>query len=211
MEESYFRNKRIQVIPNGIDINTFCYQGNSIPLKYGIEAERKILLGVAAVWDDRKGLNDYIRLSKMLPAEYIIVLVGLTKRQISTLPSNVVGIERTNNQQELAQLYSAAEILLSLSKGETFGMTMAESYACGTPCIVYDNTAQPEIVTPSTGCVVRTGDIKGVCNAITEMVNCNFKKQHSADCRNRAVELYDKDKSFGRYIELYEELLSISD
>ena len=117
-----------------------------------------MLVGVAAVWNDRKGLDDYIKLASILPDQYLIILFGLTLEQQNNLPKNIFGIQRTHNQYELAQLYSMADILLSLSYGETFGMTIAEAYACGTPCIVYDNTAQPEIVSHKTGRIVKTGN-----------------------------------------------------
>ena len=100
-----------------------------------------------------------------------------------------------------------ADILLSLSTGETFGMTMAEAYACGTPCIVYDNTAQPEIVSHKTGRIVKTGDIESVARTIIDMTENGFKLKHACDCRLRAAELYNKDKCFEKYIELYERLI----
>lgn len=153
-------------------------------------------------------MHDYIRLASILPKDYLIILVGLTSDQQKKMPKNVIGIQRTHNQQELAQLYSMADILLSLSTGETFGMTMAEAYACGTPVIVYDNTAQPEIVTPNTGRIVKTGDIDAVASTIIDMTNDKFKLKHTNDCRSRAVDLYDKDKCFEKYVVLYEELLN---
>ena len=101
-----------------------------------------------------------------------------------------------------------ADILLSLSYSETFGMTMAEAYACGTPCIVYDNTAQPEIVTPNTGRVAKNGDINEVARLIYEMAESNFKSIHASDCRHRAEQMYDKNKCFEKYINLYESIIS---
>lgn len=169
---------------------------------------KTILLGVAAPWSDRKGLNDYIELSKELDNRFIIVLVGLTDAQIEKIPDNIIGIRRTQNQTELAYLYSMADILLSLSYGETFGMTMAEAYACGTPCIVYDNTAQPEIITPQTGRIANTGNVEEVVRLIYEMTDNMFKQKHTADCRRRAEECFDKDKCFEEYIELYNRILN---
>ena len=86
-------------------------------------------------------------------------------------------------------------------------MTMAEAYACGTPCIVYDNTAQPEIVSHKTGRIVKTGDIEFVARTSIDMTNNGFKLEFSSDCRLSAAELYNKDKCFEKYIELYERLI----
>ena len=208
MKQSHLKNRSIEVIHNGIDIKTFFPQQIITREKYGIDKQKKIiLLGVASPWSERKGLKDYVKLSKELDSRFVILLVGLTDAQIEKLPDNIIGIKRTQNQRELACLYSMADILLSLSNAETFGMTMAEAYACGTPCIVYDNTAQPEIVTPQTGRIAKTGDIDNLVRLIYEMTESKFKQNHSADCRKRAEEHFDKDKCFEKYIELYESLL----
>lgn len=207
MKQSHLKNRSIEVIHNGIDINTFSPQPISTRKRYCIDNQKIIVLGVASPWSERKGLKDYVKLSKELDSRFVILLVGLSDAQIEKLPDNIIGIKRTQNQTELACLYSMADILLSLSNAETFGMTMAEAYACGTPCIVYDNTAQPEIVTPQTGRIAKTGDIDNLVRLIYEMTESKFKQNHSADCRKRAEEHFDKDKCFEKYIELYESLL----
>ena len=138
----------------------------------------------------------------------MIVLVGLNEDQIKELPKNMIGLKRTQSQAELAGLYARADILLSLSYGETFGMTMAEAYSCGTPCIVYDNTAQPEIVTPNTGRVAKTGDIEDAKRLVYELAESDFKANNTEDCRARAEQMYNKDNCFEQYIELYERILS---
>ena len=126
MKQSHLKHRKIEVIHNGVDIQTFSPQP---PIaddeKYGIDWNKKILLGVASLWDERKGLHDYIELSKRLDDRFVIVLVGLTDEQIKKLPTNIIGIKRTQNQTELAQLYSMADILLSLSYAETFNSCMS--------------------------------------------------------------------------------------
>ena len=209
MKQSHLKNRNIEVIHNGVDIKTFSPQPTIADYeRYDIDLKKKILLGVASPWSERKGLNDYIELSKKLDNRFVIILVGLTDAQIEILPDNIIGINRTQNQTELAHLYSMADILLSLSYGETFGMTMAEAYACGTPCLVYDNTAQPEIVTHETGCIAKTGCIDDLVRLIYEMTENRYKQNHTVDCRKQAEEHFDKDKCFEKYIELYEELLN---
>lgn len=210
MKQSHLKNRSIEVIHNGIDIKTFSPQALSTRERYGIDKQKKIVLGVASPWSERKGLKDYVKLSKELDSRFVIVLIGLSDAQIDKLPDNIIGIKRTQNQIELACFYSMADILLSLSYAETFGMTMAEAYACGTPCIVYDNTAQPEIVTLQTGRIAKTGDIEDVVRLIYEMTENQFKQNHSADCRKRAEEHFDKERCFEKYVQLYEELLSSS-
>ena len=78
--------------------------------------------------------------------------------------------------------------------------------ACGTPAVVYDNTAQPELVTPETGIVVETGNIKAVKRAV-EKICAKPKNDYLKDTRNRAATYYDKEKQFLNYLRIYDSLL----
>lgn len=207
IQQSFLKEYPMKVIKNGVDIEVFQPIPSAVMDKYGC-CSKHILLGVSSVWPECKGLKDFVRLSEMLPDDYRIVLVGLTKEQISQLPSNMTGIERTDSQLELAQLYSSAEIVLSLSSFETFGLTIAEGMACGTPAVVYGNAALPELITPITGRIVTSGDLQELYSTVLEMVKINFKSLHTADCRRRAEECFDKNKSCESCILLYNRILS---
>lgn len=157
---------------------------------------------MAHPWSERKGLTDYIALSRLLPKNMIIVLVGLSDKQIRNLPKDIVGIGVTRNIGELVMLYSLADIVLNLSYAETFGLTTTEGFACGTPGIVYNVTASPELVTPETGIIVEASDVKGVANAITTILN-RGKNDYSHACRKRAEDFYDKNKNYQEYLDIY--------
>ena len=196
------------MINNGVDIDVFRPLDNNQRIREKLKIDKKFMLtGVATTWDKRKGFDDYLRLSKVLTDEYAIVLVGLTKKQIELLPDNIIGIERTDNLRELVELYSASDIVLNLSYQETFGMTTVEGFACGTPGIVYNSTASPELITPETGKIVEPGDIKQLVDAIKE-IKTKGKKYYSANCRKRAEMYYNKQDRFNEYIKLYERLLN---
>ena len=195
VKESFLDYANLHIIHNGVDISNF---------KTTIQKKKDffLILGVSNVWDQRKGLFDFYKLRDLLPEDYHIMLVGLTQKQIRLLPQGITGITRTANQKELADLYASADVLVSLSQCETFGLTIAEAYACGTPAIVYNNTALPELIPEdnSTGYIVHTGDVEGVASAIKKI------KKHPISgeiCRNRAKLLYNKDITFKKYIELY--------
>ena len=119
----------------------------------------------------------------------------------------MIGIERTENLLELAKLYSHAQVLLNLSYQETFGMTTIEAAACGTPAIVYNATASPELVTHQTGIIVNPGDINGVYSAINEILN-KGKSHYSEYCRLHAVSKFNNETGFFNYVSLYNQLLS---
>jgi glycosyltransferase involved in cell wall biosynthesis len=199
LRQSHQSNRRIEVIHNGVDLDVF----HPYPV---VNHQEKMILGVAAVWSERKGLNDFIALRAMLPVEYSIVLVGLTEAQIKSLPAGVHGIQRTTNQAELAKLYSQAIAFVNPTYSDNFPTTNIEALACGTPVITYRTGGSPEAVTPETGKVVEQGDIQGMADAILSLQSQPLSR---LACRQRAETHYDKNKNFEQYIQLYELLLDV--
>ena len=133
VEQSFLKDKSSVVVSNGIDPNIFYPRTETTALeKYGIPDDKKIILGVASIWEPRKGLNDFLELATTLGDNYRIVLVGLSKRQKEKLPGNIIGILRTENREELAQIYTRADIFINPSWEETFSLVTVEAMACGT-------------------------------------------------------------------------------
>ena len=207
-QQSFFGQNRIDYIYNGVNTEIFIPKETfEIRDKYSLNG-KFVIVGVATKMDSRKGYDDYIKLREQLSDDYIIFLVGLSDNQISSLPDGIIGIQRTKNQQELADIYSMADVVLSLSRAETFGLTIAEGMACGTPAIVYNVTAVPELITPETGLIVdKVGDIDSLTAAI-ETICSNGKEHYSEACRKHAEQNFDKDRCFAKYIELYNEILA---
>jgi glycosyltransferase involved in cell wall biosynthesis len=207
VRDSYLSKYPMRIINNGIDLNSFYPGSDSYDLrsKYRIN-DKFMMLGVASTWDQRKGWDDYMALSKILSDEYAIVMVGLSRKQMKSLPANIIGIERTENLKELASLYSVANIVLNLSYQETFGMTTVEGLACGTPVIVYNCTASPDLISRETGLAVEPGSIRQLTEAIG-VIKKNGKTYYSESCRKRAETFFNKDEKYKEYLELYEQLL----
>ena len=168
---------------------------------------QNVIIGVAHPWSERKGLKDYIALSQLLPENVVILLVGLGKEQQLGLPNNIIGLGLTQNREELAMLYSMADIVMNLSYAETFGLTTVEGFACGTPGIVYDITASPELITPDTGIVVESGNVKGVAEAVALILR-RGKQSYAQACRKRAIEFFDNNICCTQYVSLYKEMLN---
>ena len=207
VKESFLKEYPVHVIHNGIDTDVFKPAGDSDFMRenYGLKDDR-ILLGVASIWDERKGLRDYIQLAARLPKNIKIVLIGLSAKQIKTLPANIIGIECTENQKELVQWYTTADIVLNLSYEETFGMTTVEGFGCGTPGIVYNKTASPELAYDDICKVVEAGNIDQLFMAINEMLTLNSVEISKA-CRERAISEYRMDKTYAEYVDLYDSIL----
>lgn len=208
--KSFLQNHKIEVIYNGVNLDCFRHtqECSSIDEKYGLK-NKKVLLAVATSWGKSKGWYDYIKLSELLPPENVIVMIGLSKKQKKTLPPFIIGIERTESVAELVLLYSRADVLLNLSYQETFGMTTVEAMACGTPVIVYNSTASPELINKKTGIIVEPGDINEVLKAIKEILK-KGKIYYKEYCRQLAVDKYNIEDRFNDYIELYEKSIKMS-
>ena len=203
LKESFLKNYPIKVIHNGIDINTFSPQpDNDIIRKKYLTGNRFMILGVAAVWSERKGLKDFIKLSERLPKDCVILLVGLNERQIKRLPPQIIGISRTENIKELTALYSAADLYINPTWEDNFPTTNLEALACGTPTVTYRTGGSIEAVSPETGFIVEKGDIDGLLNIVTK-VKEKGKFCFSRACRERAVKCFNKLDRFEEYIDLF--------
>lgn len=198
VKASFFGNDNIVVIKNGVDLNVLK------PIKKEHHPFFKIL-AVSNVWHKRKGFYDIFELRRMLPDNYKITIVGLHPKQLKDLPQGIIGITRTQNVGELVNLYSDADVLINPTYADTFPTVNLEALACGTPVITYRTGGSPEAVDEKTGVVVEQGDVKGLYEAI---INLEKLPLLSSDCRKRAVQYFDKDKCFEKYISLYNSLLS---
>lgn len=156
VKKSFLKEYPTKVQYNPIDRSVFKPTPSDFREKYGL-TDKKIILGVSGVWTDRKGLYDFYELAEKLGSDYKIVLVGLTDPQIAALPPAILGLPRTNSGEELAAIYSAADLFVNPSREETFGMTTLEALCCGTPAIVYKNTACVELVSKYGGTAVDFG------------------------------------------------------
>lgn len=202
IRESFLGKYPVIVVNNGINLKTFFRRKpvENIFQIYGINREKKILLGVSSVWNELKGMGDFLALAKELPEEYQIVLVGLTKRQVRSLPNNIIGIQRTDNVEELTMLYSMAHIFINPSLQESFSLVTVEAIACGTPVIVLDTSAVKELVCEDNGIVLSEHNTADYINAIKRLED----KQLSRETVMKTAEKYDSEYYAEKVMELYE-------
>lgn len=210
VSQSCLQNYRMQVINNGIDLSQFKLYDSPEVLQtrnaFGLNDET-ILLGVASVWSPRKGLDDFIALSKRIPANWKIILVGLTQKQLSLLPPNIIGIQRTENVRQLAMLYSMSSVFVNLTYEDTYPTTNLEAIACGTPVVTYRTGGSPESISPDTGFVVDQGDLTGVVDAVKNVLEQD-REMYRKTCRTYAEMNFNMEDKFQEYIDLYNVILN---
>lgn len=209
VKASFLGGYPVETIYNGVDLELFHPLDEQIILysknKLGVESHKKVVLGVASTWDKRKGLDDFVTMSVQLPSDYQIILVGLNEKQTANLPSNIIGIKRTENVKQLAELYSLADVFVNPTYVDNFPTTNIEALACGTPVVTYRTGGSLEAIDEKTGMVIEQGDVEQL-RAAVEHFAMN-KARYSMACRERSVKCFNKQDRFNDYVELFDNLI----
>ena len=175
-QESYLKEYSIQVVNNGIDLNVFKPTQSNFRERYEIPGE-----------------------------QYQIVLVGTDDEIDKNLPHNIISIHRTQNQKELAEVYSAADVFVMPTREENYPTVNMEAIACGTPVVTFDTGGSPEMLDDKTGIVVEANDIEATKKAIKDI--CEKKKCNDEEYIAAYSKKFDMKKRFAEYIELYANVL----
>ncbi|NBH72679.1 glycosyltransferase [Clostridiaceae bacterium] len=160
VKQSFLKEYAVQVIYNGIDTTIFKPTDSELRKKYNLE-DKKVILGVSAVWEKRKGLDVFNELADMLPNDYRIVLIGIPRSLKKKLAKNIIAIPRTNNQKELAEFYTMADVYLNPTYEDNYPTTNLEAIACGTPVITYNTGGSGESAILY-GCVVNEKNVDSI-------------------------------------------------
>lgn len=204
VKESFLKEYQVKVINNGIDLDIFKPTPSDFRKRCKLN-DKKVLLGVANPWSKRKGLNTFIELDKSIGETYKIVLVGLTEEQIRELSLNILGIQRTNNAKELAEIYSAADVFVNPTLEDNFPTTNLEAIACGTPVITYNTGGSVEVINNYTGSVVESNKIDELLIQIYSVIN-EEKEKYMKERLEEALK-YNSKKKFEEYVELYSQIM----
>ena len=204
IKDSYLNEYQTKVIRNGINLDVFKPVDSDFKKEHNI-LDKHMILGVGYNWAPRKGLNDFIELSKKLPSNYQIVLIGTNDEIDKKLPENIISIHRTYNVQELVKIYSAADVFVNPTYEDNFPTVNIESLACGTPVLTYETGGSPEAIDEKCGSVISKGNIEALEKEITRV--CQENAYSKQDCINRSEE-FDATNKYNEYVELYKEILN---
>jgi glycosyltransferase involved in cell wall biosynthesis len=208
VQHSFLSNKRVETIYNGVDIDVFkpASEEAIAELRCSLNLEgKRVVLGVANVWDRRKGLDYFMQLSHMLPNDSRIILIGLSDAQMKHLPATVIGIRHTDNVAQLTQYYSMADVLVNPTIGDNFPTVNIEALACGTPVVTYDTGGAPEAIDGTCGRVCKRGDVGGLVAAIEQLGQID-RRDIAVQCRLAAVRRFDSRARFHDYAKLFADI-----
>ena len=201
VKKSFLADYPVRVINNGIDLTIFKPCKSDFRKRNNLD-NKFIILGVAFGWGTRKGLDVFVNLSKRISEDIQIVLVGTDDEIDKHIPDNILTIHRTNNQIELAQIYSACDLFVNPTREDTFPTVNIESIACGTPVLTFQTGGCQEMLNDSCGCSVPCDDVDALYEKILYI-----KTNHpydTEDCVKHAAH-YDMNTKFKEYVDLYED------
>lgn len=205
MQHSFFRNNQFHVIHNGINTNIFnIYNPEQVKQKYGLNGKH-ILLGVASIWSREKGFDDCIQMADLLHPDEMLVLVGVRPEQQKKLKKNMLGIPRTENIHQLAELYAAADAFINPTWQDNYPTVNLEAIACGTPVVTYRTGGSIEAITDQTGFIVPQGNVKEMLEA-ARLISQRGKAYYQQPCRTYALENFRKEDRYQDYLDLYDKL-----
>ena len=197
---------RVQSIYNWIDTTAFRPRDTAaLRQELGLTG-RFVLLATATHWDERKGLPALLALARRLPADCVLIVIGRIAHDVR-LPERVVHVPHLEDVDTLASYYAMADVFVTLSSAETFGKVTAEALCCGTPAVVYDLAASPELIGPGCGYAVPYAEgVDGVERRVLE-VRANGKAAYEAACTAFARRMFDMETNAAAYLDCYQALL----
>ena len=200
-KQSYLNEYDIKVVNNGIDLTVFQPRKSIFRKKYSLD-NKYVILGVALVWDKRKGIDSFIELANRLDNRFCIVLVGTDDDVDKMLPDSIISIHKTQNQKELAELYSSADVFVNPTREENYPTVNMEAIACGVPVITYDTGGSPEIISENSGITVICDDVDMLEK---EIINMCVKQIFSKSSCLKDAKKFNKDIRFRQYMNLYQQ------
>ncbi|AMW31976.1 glycosyltransferase [Fervidobacterium islandicum] len=203
VKESFLAEYPVKVIPNGVDVSIFKPTPSDFRKRFGL-ANKFVILGVANVWDRRKGFDYFLELSKYLSDDEVIVLVGVSDKQIKMLPRNVIGIKRTSLAKELAEIYTAADVFFNPTLEDNYPTVNLEAQACGTYVITFDSGGSSEtIVSEKSGMAIKPCSAKYILDLVKSLKSIGTK---GVIIESSMRSVISHQFMVNSYIGLYEEL-----
>ncbi|MDR1954621.1 MAG: glycosyltransferase [Candidatus Methanoplasma sp.] len=211
-EENNVRTKRTAVIPVGIDVSRFRtgLDASEIKKKHGLTDE-KVVIHVGRV-SYEKNIGVPIRSVKYLPGNIKLMIVGKGPafQEMKDLAKSEGLEDRVIftgfvPDDELALYYTAADVVVSASRFETQGLTIAEAMACGLPAACSDGRAFLDVVEEGVNGYFFKDTPEECAEAI---MKCLERKNDLSANARRTAESYSMEAVGKKMMSLYEDVIN---
>jgi len=189
-----------ELIPGGVRVSEFTpadkrEDSPTILFSGALDEPRKglgvLLAAVELLLDDRPDVELWLS----GPGNVDAMLAEATPRvrdRVTILP--------IGDPKGLTERYGRAWVSALPSVGDSFGMVLIETLASGTPIVVADDGAPPQLVTPSTGAISIPHDPVSLAGALVKGFALAQDPSTAAKCRDFAMQ-FDWDASMAPLLE----------
>lgn len=199
VKQSFLGDKDIQVIHNGVDTENVFYPRSfdHLKKKHHLTNEKIVLAVAPDLMSKNKGGRCVVELAERMRDENVkFILIGVEDLN-EKFPDNVIVLGRTDNQIELAEYYSMADVFVICSERENFPTTCIEAICCGTPVCGFDTGGTKETMPNNYENFSQYGDLDILKVSILK----NFKRTLKINLFYYKYSIYDM---YAKYLKIYE-------
>ncbi len=207
--------EKLKLNPNGFDDDIFRPKSitkKELFMQFGLNTEPEKLVSFVGKFTDFKGIDILIKAARKVTDEIPEVIFALAgdgqlmaemKQLTSELKLENIYFLGHQMQEDVASLYSAADVSVVPSRIEPFGLVAIEALGCGTPVVATNAGGLPDFVNNKVGQLIEMEDVEALANAIIEELKNNTKLSKGKFAREYAVENYSWKKTLQNVIEIY--------
>lgn len=218
-KSSLTRGHTVTNIPNAIDTDVFKPMDKlEARRRHNLPMDKKLLLfGAQRITDKRKGFDFLVEACEhismhhpTLPGQLEVVVLGGDAQSVKELlPLPVHIVNYLSNEADIAQLYNAVDLFVTLSLQDNLPNTIVEAMSCGTPCVGFDVGGIPEMINhKQDGYVADYCDSLDFAQGIAWCLNPDRHPALSAAARAAALATYSQSVAATRYLSIYQSALN---
>lgn len=214
--ETFAIRREIRVIPNMVDIQQF---SPAQPLEDGPPPDRRepVIMHISN-FRRVKRVTDVITafdlVSRAQPCRLVMVGEGPDRAEAENLAAQLGianRVEFVGATLDVPSQLRRADLVLSCSETESFGLSIAEAMACGVPVVAYRVGGIPEVVEDGvTGVLVPPSEVALLAEAAVKLLRCrNLRWRMAVAARKRVVSRFSSDVVLPMYEHMYRELVAL--
>ncbi len=200
-KKTFFKDKNITAIYNGIDTNFFTPTPSDYREKHGLQ-DKFVILAPGSKWLRKENQKTFDHVTKNLPEDCVILVLGCWESRKNSLPPNMIPLEWIRDREEIKRIFSASDVFANCTREESLSLINVEAQACGTPVVTYRNTGVQETVDNKCGFSVENGNEEDFLKAILD-IRARGKEEFSEACCSWVKNRFDRDENYMKYINLY--------